>query len=183
MLGTSVYLRLYAYFLQFRVYACDYPVDELYALVGSRRHLVRDILVIFGVEIFQGKVFKLPLYARNTQTGGDGRVYIQRFLGNTLPGGGVFERKRAHIVQPVRKFDDYHAYVVGHGKEHTAVIFRLRFFLRLEVEHTQLGNAVHERSHRAAEFFLYFAFLGARILHHVVQKRGYDAVLVHAEIH
>jgi len=37
--------------------------------------------------------------------------------------------QRAHVVQPVGKFDEHHADVVDHCQDHLADVFRLTFFL------------------------------------------------------
>ena len=54
----------------------------------------------------------------NTQPLRDGRVDVHRLAGFLLLFRRRHELQRTHIVEPVRQFDNDHADILCHGKEH-----------------------------------------------------------------
>ena len=113
----------------------------------------------------------------------DGRVDLHGLLG-LVP--ALLFRPRiagAHIVQTVAQFDDHDPHILAHGQQHLAQVFRLTVLHIGEVDLGQLGDAVHQQSHLAAEPAADLLDAHRGILRHIMHEGGGNALAVHAQLH
>ena len=92
------------------------------------------LYVLFRLQVFEGQVFELAAHAAHAEAVRDGRVDVERLLGDAaaLFSGQVFER--AHVVQAVGQLDEHHADVIDDRQQHLAHVERLPLFVRRVVK-------------------------------------------------
>ncbi len=97
--------------------------------------------------------------------------------------------QRAHVVQAVGELDEHHAHVLGHGQQHLAQALGLGMLVaragRLALEfldHLHPGHAVDEAGDGRAEFVFQVIERDAAVLHHVVQDRRRQRLVIETEI-
>ena len=105
---------------------------------------VRNLGVDVRVYVFEAQAFKFQLEPVQTKAVGEGHVNVHRLLRDALPLVGLLEIERPHVVHAVSQFDDGHADVVRHRKDHFTDVLRLLLFLAVERHHADLGHAVHD---------------------------------------
>ena len=88
----------------------------------------------------------------------------------------------AHIVQPVAQFDDHDPDVLAHGQQHFAQVLGLLLLDAGKLDLGQLGDAVHQQGHFGPKGRLDLVDGDGRVLHHVVEQGGGDALGVHAQV-
>ena len=86
-------------------------------------------------------------------------------------------------MQPVRQLDDDDPDILCHGQQHFADIFRLLLLPGGKRHLAQLGDAVYHQGHIFAELLFNALAGGGGILHHIVQKGGYQGFGIHAQPH
>ena len=118
----------------------------------------------------EGQILHLLVNAVEPEPVGDRRVDFQGFARNALAFLRVHRVQRAHVVQAVGKFDQHDAHVTRHRQQHLAEIFRLRFFLGIELDAVELGYAVNQLGHRPAELFGNLVFGDFSVFDDVVQQ-------------
>ena len=74
-------------------------------------------------------------------------------------------------MQTICELDENDAHVARHCEQHLAEVFGLRFFVRLELDAIELGNAINELGNRFTEFFGDLRLGNGGIFHDVVQER------------
>ena len=86
-------------------------------------------------------------------------------------------------MQAVRQFDDDHADILCHGKEHLPQILRLHLQLILGIaELSQLSDAVHEESHFFTELSRNIIQRHFCIFHRVVEHPRHDGLFIHLKV-
>ena len=174
--------RLDARFLDLFVQDAHRIVDDFLARLPFLLHLPDQIRIRFRLQIVETEIFKLPFDIVNPQTMRERRVNFLRFLGDTNLLVAPEDGERAHIVQPVRQFDQHDADIFGHRQKHFPEIFQLLVFFVLVMKLRELRHAVHERGDFFSEKRLDIRKRMLRILHDIVQKRRRDARGVHLEL-
>ena len=154
----------------------------------SHRNLIHQIVISLGLQIFQGQIVQLHLDLGDSQPLGNGRIDLHGFPGNPLLPLLILIFQRAHIVEPVRQLDQYHADVLCHGEKHFPQILRLHLQpvrhipVTRKFERFQLGDTVHQKGHVLPKLRLYLLLGHDGILHHVVKKSRRNGFLVHLQI-
>ena len=120
------------------------------------------------VEVLEAEILKLEVQRVQSKPIGDGRVDIERFLGDALLVRLRHRIQRAHVMQPVGELDQDDAHVARHRKQHLAETFRLRFLARIEFDLIELGYAVDHVGDGFAEFLFQFGLGDRRVFHHIV---------------
>ena len=158
-------------------------LDKRLPGVLAQGHLLHQIVINLRLQILQGKVIQLDLDLGNTQAVRNGSVNLHGLPGLLLLLLRFPILAGAHIVEAVRKLDDDHPDIFGHGKKHLAQIIRLNLHLVLVPGQLgQLCNAVHQKRHLCAELFGQLVERHRSVLHHVVKQPGLDGFLVHLQI-
>ena len=139
---------------------------------------VRDGAVALGVEVEQREVFELPLDLLHAEAVRDGGVDLHRLEGFDALLLLALIGHRAHIVQTVGHLDEDDADVLGHGQQHLAHILHLLFFDACILHARELGDALNDVGHRAAEAARDVVMRERGVLDRVVQQRRDDRVLV-----
>ena len=182
VLGAADDLEFHAHFGQLLRKLLNYELDIILALGTLDADLARNVLIAFGIDIAQGEIFQLRLDFIHAQTMRQRGVNIQRFTGDGHLTVGRFEFKRAHIVQPVCQFNQYHADIAAHGQDHFAQRFSLMLFTIGEIQLVQLGYAVYQAGDFLAKHLCDRLERDAlAILHRIVQKACGDGRRVNAD--
>ena len=113
--------------------------------------------MLFGVQVPESQVIQLHLDLPDAQPVGQGRIYVQGFLGDTLPLFGSQGVQGLHVVKPVGQLDQHHADVLRHSHQHFPETFGVNGVLvvgepqsawlkivEARVDPVQLGYAVHQ---------------------------------------
>ena len=50
--------------------------------------------------------------------------------------------ERAHVMNPVRQFDENYSHILPHRQQHLAKVFRLLFLAAAKIRPAELGNSV-----------------------------------------
>ena len=95
----------------------DNTIHQALPLVGDA---LRQLPVFLRLQMFEGQVFQLPLYAGNAQPVGQRGEYFQSFVRLRLAPGRIDVLQRAHVVQTVGQFDKDDPDIFGHGQKHFA---------------------------------------------------------------
>ncbi len=152
------------------------------ALGGPSGDHLFDFGVALGVQRREAEVLQLPFDLLDTESVGQGRVDVERFLGNGSLAGHGHDRDRAHVVQTVGQFDEQHPPVVGHRDEHLADGGGLLGFLGVEFQAVQLGDAVDHRGDLIAELLGEPLSRNPGVFDGVVQQGRGDRGLVESEV-
>ncbi len=101
----------------------------------------------------------------------NGGENIERFMSDGFLSIGLLMRHGAHVVQSIGKFNNHHADVLAHGKNHFACRFRFLLLAVGKIEFVELGHTIHHDGNLFAKF-LADGFVGdaVAILHSVVQN-------------
>ena len=185
-LGPAVHVRAQAIVGQLRLEPVGHVGHVGLALGSPGRQHAGNLAVFAFVQMAESQVVQLPLELPDAQAMGQRRVDVQGFLGDAPPLVFGERVQRAHVVQPVREFDEHHADVLGHGHQHLAQAFGVQIFRgrsavgfragRAVVHARQLGNAVHQPGHVRAEAGLQFGYFDAAVLQHIVEQGCDDGV-------
>ena len=108
-------------------------------------------LKAIGIYVLESEVFEFSANLAHAQAMGDGRVDFQGLARNLQLAVGRQVFKRAHVVQAVGKFDEYHANVVDHGQHHLADAFGLGFFAGRKIDFADLRDALDDMRDLLAE--------------------------------
>jgi hypothetical protein len=81
-----------------------------------------------GIDVLETQVFQFAANLAHAQPVRDGSIDVEGLSRDFLLAIRVEMLERAHVVQPVRKFDQDDANVVDHGQHHLAEVLRLRLF-------------------------------------------------------
>jgi hypothetical protein len=133
------------------------------------------------VQRLEREVLELPLQLVDAEAVRERRVDLERLLRllDLFLLAEVLDL--AQVVQPVRELDEDHADVFRHRDDHLPVVLRLRLLARLELHARQLRDPVDELRDLVAELGAHLLELDARVLDDVVEQRGRDRLLVHAQ--
>ena len=149
------------------------------AALGDHR---LDLGVLAGVQRLEREVLELPLEGVDTEAVRERRVDLERLarLLHLLLLAEVLDR--AEVVEAVGELDQDHADVLGHRDDQLPVVLGLGVLAALELDPRQLGDAVDELGDLVAELVLDRLQVGVGVLDDVVEERGRDRRLVHAEL-
>ena len=184
-LQTSLHLALDAHLIQLFDDTGFGLIQEISKTVILLLQIVGDLLITYGVQDLQAAVFQLPLDVLDTQTVGKGRVDLHGFHRDIPLLLFPLELDSAHIVQTVRQLDHNDADVLCHSNEHLAQVFHLLLFLGgiAGMLHLgQLGDAVHQHSHRLAKFLGYLGIAGFGVLDGVVEQTGHNGFRIQTHL-
>ena len=84
----------------------------LLALGTGVLHHASDALVFLGIKIEEGEVLELPLDGAHTKPVGQRGIDVHRLVCLEDATIGLEGGQGPHVVQAIRKFDDYDAYVL-----------------------------------------------------------------------
>ena len=152
-------------------------------LVARRRALgdqPHDLVVDLGVEGGEREVLELPLEGVHAEPVGQRREDLERLAGLALLRLLLEVAQRAHVVQPVGQLDHEHPDVAAHRHDHLADGLRLRRVAVLDL--VQLGDAVDQPGHLVAELGAQLVEGVRRVLDRVVEQRGDQRRLGHADV-
>ena len=157
-------------------------VDRSFADLAPRGEVLRDLLVLLGLEVLERQVLELPFDLPDAETMGQRRVDLDGLARDPLLLLRRERRERAHVVEPVAELDDHDAEVVRHREDHLADVLGLMRVARLALKAPQLGYALHQAADLVAELEA-DVLDGARgVLRHVVQQRRRDRRGFHAQL-
>src|SRR5574344_4493 len=143
------------------------------AVLLAFQEVVHDFLVFVRVDVFEREVFEFGFETVETETVGERRVDVERFLGYHLALLGLHVMKRAHIVEPVRDLDHDHARVLRHRRDELAVCLRLLYVpFAFALRGGNLRHGVHHEGRVFPEFSADFIEGVRCVLHHVVEEAG-----------
>jgi len=151
---------------------------NLAAIAARNFQRLGQYCVAVRVQVLEAQFFKFLIDGIEPQAVGDGRVDFHGFACDAL---ALFARhgfQCAHIVQPVRQFDQDDPHVARHRQQHLAEILRLRIFAGFKFDLFQLAQAIDQLSHRLAKFFGYFLIADMGVFHHVVQQCSHDGLCI-----
>src|SRR3989475_3271721 len=132
-----------------------------------------------GLVIFEREVLKLRFHARHAEPVCQRRVQFARFQRDTL---ALLRRQRiegAHVVQPVGELDDDDAGVARDRHQQLAIVLRLFFGSRTEVQRGDLREAVDQISDFVAEVPPQHVQGDVGVLDDVVQQGRRDRRRIH----
>ena len=128
-----------------------------------------EFLKRVGLQVPKGEVFQFAPNLSHAQAVSNGRINLQSLARDAFAtvGGEIFEG--AHVVQPVRQFDQDDADIVHHGEQHLAEVLGLLLFGAQELDAADLGDAFDDARHFVAEILANALRGGAGVLKDVVQ--------------
>ncbi len=138
-------------------------------------------LVRLRLQVFERQFFQLVLDLAHPQAVGDGRVDIERLLGNLDAPLLRKVVKRAHVVQTIGELHQDDADVIHHRQQHLAEVFRLPLFAGRERNCADFGDAFDDVGDFLAEQLFNALGGGERILDDVVEQPGRHGR--HIELH
>src|SRR6516225_12345853 len=94
--------------------------------------------------MLESEILEFVAHSLHAHASCEGRVYIERLLGDSRPLLQRHEMQRAHIVKTVREFDEKDANVFRYRKQKLSKILGMGRPLGNEVELFQFGQAVDE---------------------------------------
>ena len=160
----------------------DHLIDVLFTFALLLGDQLRELIVNFGLEVAEAKVFELGLHPVNPEPARERRIDVERLLRDQL---ALFLGKvvqRAHVVRAVGELNEDHAKVFGHGHNHLAEVLRLLFLGGAERDPRNLGHAVHELGHGFAKLLADLLEGGVGIFHGIVQDSGDDGVEIKVKL-
>src|SRR5262249_6608751 len=136
-------------------YSLLYLVEDRFQAGAAAFHQLFELLIFFGLQIFEGKIFQFSAHAAHAPPVGDRSIDLQGLLGDTpaLIHGEIFQR--THVMKPVSQLDQNHSDVVDHREQHLAHIEGLPLFGRSVVELGYLGQAFDQVGDFGAKDLLY----------------------------
>ena len=153
------------------------------ALGRTSGHHVLELGVLPRFEGRKAEVLELVFDLADAEAMGERSVDVERLLGSTSTFPILIDGPNgAHVVQPVGQLDQQDAEVLRHRHEHLAHRCGLLRLLRIEVDPLELRNPIDDRGHVRAERRIEVVECDTRVLHHVVQDRGRERHIVHAEL-
>ena len=162
-------------------------VQNLFAVGALLLKLAFDIGVFVRHEILERKILELAFDGAHTKAMRKRCIDVQGFFCLAHPFIGVAVGERAHIVQPVGKFNDYHAHISCDGQKQLAKILGLLLFFRnvgLLSGDRQLCDAVDQLcdfiAKNTGNIIDRYIF---SVLNRIVQHGGRNARGIHAEPH
>ncbi len=144
------------------------------------RHQPHDLVVPLGEQRREREVLELPLHGVHAEPVRQRREDLQGLARLLLLLRPRDVAQRAHVVQPVGQLDDQDPDVARHGDDHLADGLGLRGVAVLDL--VQLGDAVHQRGDVLAEVLAQLVDRVLGVLDRVVQQRGADRVVRHAQL-
>ncbi len=114
---------------------------------------MKDLFALPGVEKGESEVIEFTLYGVEVQSGGDGGVDLDGFLGYPLAFGLGQKMKCSQVVETVGQFDDKHAEPSARADEYLAVGEILKDGA-VEMVAGELRATVHELGNHRAELVL-----------------------------
>ena len=103
-----------------------------------------DIPVRFRFQPLEAEVFQFRPNPGHAQPVGKRRIDIATLVNHAFLAFWTHIFQGAHVVEPVRQFDENHADVSGHGEQHLAEILGLFGFGAPEGKIADSGYAIHE---------------------------------------
>ena len=141
-------------------------------MLGSSCYLLVDLLVDFGVLIFETEVFELGLDCKKPQAMGKRCIYVERFAGNLILLAGQHRAECAHIVKAVGHLDEDNANVVVHRQQELAEVLGLCRSTVTEDSTRNLGETIYYLCYLLAKLRLNVLNRVVGILNHIVKQRG-----------
>ena len=113
-----------------------------------------------------------------TQTVGEGAVDFQGFTRDAPAFVGAQRTEGAHVVRTVGQLDQHDADILHHRHDHLAEVFRLRFFLVLELQLVELGDALNQFGDALAEQLFHILIGGWGVFDDVVQQCRHQRLVI-----
>ena len=132
--------------------------------------------ILLGVLYFEAELFQLGFDGKQPQTVCYGRIYKERFARYFELFALRHGIQCAHIVEPIRNFDQNDAYIVVHRDNEFAEVLRL-CALQLTVSKqiaAYFGEPLHDLRHLITKQSAYILHGILGILHYIVQQRAYN---------
>ena len=190
MLDTAVDPGLDAGSLYMLAYVGHDLGDVLFTFGPASGHLIDQVEVNIGMEIFEGQIVQFHLDLGNAQPGCQGRIDVQGLLGDAdlLVGGHMAQC--SHVVETVGQLDHDDPDILGHGQEHLSQVSGLHLLLQgvygavfdRKLQLFQLCHTVYQLGHVVSEHFCQLLFGINGILHHIVEKACRYGLLVHFQV-
>src|SRR6266498_296030 len=122
------------------------------------------------MQVTECQVFQLSTKFAHTQPMRYGSIDIHRLLSDKFSLVSAQVLQRAHVMQPIRKFDEHHAHVINHRQEHLANVFRLLLLTRDIADLGNFGESIHQVSNLFAEILTDCLEVDKGVLHDVMQQ-------------
>ena len=127
-------------------------VNDLFTI--TTRFLNRGLqnFMAHWVQCSKSKYLHFLTDVVNTEPVGNGRINVQRFVGDTASLISPQMTQRAHVVKSVSQFDHDHTNISHHGHHHFAEVFSLCFCAGRKLDFGQFTDALNQISDRLSEF-------------------------------
>ena len=148
----------------------------------SFAHLLRQIIIRFRLQKFEGYILKLHLHCIYTKSGCKRCIYVKclsAFFYNLVMSHVVYGSK---IMKPVRQLYYQYSYVLGHCQKHLSEILSLSFFLVFKFQRSQLRDSVHKKTDFLSEIIYQILLRIFGIFDNIVEKSRYNGFFIHAKI-
>ncbi len=155
--------------------------DQIAVALRQRVQPLHHHRVGFRIERMEREILEFLAHLLHAHAAGEGRIDVQRLLGDAAARGVRHEFQRAHVVQPIGELDQQHADVVGNRQQQLAQVLGLLGLARDQLQPFQLGEPFDQRADLVAEDLV---DLGARrlgILDGVVEQGRHDGGVVELE--
>ena len=158
-------------------------LDQLVPIFADLCEPRGDRLVRIGFQLLECEQLHLMHIFVHPDPLSEGGVDIHRFAGDTAALLRAFDEvQRAHIVQPIGKFDQQHTDIVGNRQQEFPQVFGRPLILGLRLDFRKLGDAIDQPRDFGSEPIFNVLDRGQRVFHGIVQKRGDDGVFVHLQL-
>ena len=147
-------------------------LDDALRVLALALYLGAERLVGFRLEVPERELFELVLDLAHPEPVGNGRVDVERLLGDLRPPllGQMVEGP--HVVEPVRELDQDDADVIHHRQQHLPEVFSLTLFARGKRNRPDFRDALDHVRDLGAEELGDTLRRRQRVLDHVVEQAG-----------
>jgi hypothetical protein len=132
--------------------------------------------------VAEREVFELLVDAVQSEPVSDRRVDLDGLARDAATLDRLDRAQGAHVVEPIGKLDQDDAHIARHREQHLAEVLGLRFFLGLELDLVEFGDAVYQLCDGLAEMEGDLGFGDLGVFGHVVEQRGGERLRVHVPL-
>ena len=163
----------YLVFHFFAVQLCHYRLDKLIDIAGAFAFCLLqfscDGLIGFRLCVFQRKIFQFAFDGVKSETMSQRSIEIEGFAGNLqlLVAGHAVHG--AHVVQAICNLDQYHAHILGQGKQQLPEVLGLKRALQIE-NLVDFREAVNDLGNLWPEVGFYVVQCDFGILHRIMKQ-------------
>ena len=164
-----------------RELALDFA-DQIAISIRQGVEPLHDDAIGLRIERPEREILELLAHLLHAHAAGQGRIDIERFLGNTSARGLGYEFERPHVMQAIGELNQEHTHVVGNRQQQLAQILGLLGLARDEFEPLQLGESLDQGADLGSEEAVDLGAGRLGVLDRVVQQRRDDGGVVELEV-